>query len=150
MAELTISSEEIRGAIERYVSSYSPEVSREEVGVVADTGDGIAHVEGLPSTLTNELLQFEDGTLGLALNLLETEIGVIVLGDYAGIVVNDQKTGGEVHEMGGLKHPVRVPGERIRHIASLQHWRFGDRVWRIGNNARLPPRRTAIASRPSG
>jgi len=85
MAELTISSEEIRGAIERYVSSYSPEVSREEVGVVADTGDGIAHVEGLPSTMTNELLQFEDGTLGMALNLEPRELGVIILGDFGGI-----------------------------------------------------------------
>jgi F-type H+-transporting ATPase subunit alpha len=85
MAELTISSEEIRGAIERYVSSYSPEVSREEIGVVADTGDGIAHVEGLPSTMTNELLEFKDGTLGIALNLEARELGVIILGDYSGI-----------------------------------------------------------------
>ncbi len=85
MAELTISSEEIRGAIERYVSSYTPEISREEVGTVSLTGDGIARVEGLPSTMTNELLQFEDGTLGLALNLEEREIGTIVLGDFSGI-----------------------------------------------------------------
>jgi F-type H+-transporting ATPase subunit alpha len=85
MAELTISSEEIRGAIERYVSSYTPEISREEVGTVALTGDGIARVEGLPSTMTNELLKFEDGTLGLALNLDAREIGVIVLGEFSGI-----------------------------------------------------------------
>ncbi|GIF64232.1 ATP synthase subunit alpha [Asanoa ishikariensis] len=85
MAELTISSEEIRGALERYVSSYSAEVSREEVGTVADAGDGIAHVEGLPSTMANELLEFEDGTLGVALNLDAREIGVVVLGDFAGI-----------------------------------------------------------------
>ncbi|MEO3741958.1 F0F1 ATP synthase subunit alpha [Plantactinospora sp. B5E13] len=85
MAELTISSEEIRGALERYVSSYSPDVSREEVGTVADAGDGIAHVEGLPSTMTNELLEFEDGTLGVALNLDVRDIGVVVLGDYGGI-----------------------------------------------------------------
>ncbi|MGI5523546.1 F0F1 ATP synthase subunit alpha [Micromonospora sp. CA-259024] len=83
MAELTISTEEIRGALERYVSSYSSDVSREEVGTVADTGDGIAHVEGLPSTKTNELLEFEDGTLGVALNLDVREIGVVVLGDAA-------------------------------------------------------------------
>ncbi|SCE95500.1 ATP synthase F1 subcomplex alpha subunit [Micromonospora coriariae] len=83
MAELTISTEEIRGALERYVSSYSTDVSREEVGTVADTGDGIAHVEGLPSTKTNELLEFEDGTLGVALNLDVREIGVVVLGDSA-------------------------------------------------------------------
>ncbi len=85
MAELTISSEEIRGAIERYVSSYTPEVSREEVGVVAEAGDGIARVEGLPSTMTNELLEFSDGTLGLALNLDTRQIGVIVLGEFSGI-----------------------------------------------------------------
>jgi len=85
MAELTISSEEIRGAIERYVSSYTPEISREEVGTVSMTGDGIAQVEGLPSTMTNELLRFEDGTLGIALNLDAREIGVIILGDFSGI-----------------------------------------------------------------
>ncbi len=85
MAELTISSDEIRGALERYVSSYSPEVSREEVGIVSDAGDGIAHVEGLPSTKANELLEFADGTLGVALNLDVREIGVVVLGEFAGI-----------------------------------------------------------------
>src|SRR5213082_1960532 len=85
MAELTISSDEIRGALERYVSSYKPEITREEVGVVADAGDGIAHVEGLPSTMTNELLEFADGTLGVALNLDVREIGVVVLGDFSGI-----------------------------------------------------------------
>ncbi|WP_435206296.1 F0F1 ATP synthase subunit alpha [Micromonospora sp. bgisy143] len=85
MAELTISTEEIRGALERYVSSYSSDVSREEVGTVSDTGDGIAHVEGLPSTKTNELLEFEDGTLGVALNLDVRDIGVVVLGDSANL-----------------------------------------------------------------
>jgi F-type H+-transporting ATPase subunit alpha len=85
MAELTISSDEIRGALERYVSSYKPEISREEVGTVADAGDGIAHVEGLPSTKTNELLEFEDGTLGVALNLDVREIGVVILGDFTGV-----------------------------------------------------------------
>jgi len=85
MAELTISSDEIRGALERYVSSYSPDVSREEVGIVSDAGDGIAHVEGLPSTQANELLEFADGTLGVALNLDVREIGVVVLGDYTSI-----------------------------------------------------------------
>jgi F-type H+/Na+-transporting ATPase subunit alpha len=85
MAELTISSDEIRGALERYVSSYSPEVSREEVGIVSDAGDGIAHVEGLPSTMANELLEFADGTLGVALNLDVRDIGAVILGDYANI-----------------------------------------------------------------
>jgi F-type H+-transporting ATPase subunit alpha len=90
MAELTISSDEIRGALERYVSSYTPEVSREEVGIVSDAGDGIAHVEGLPSTMANELLEFEDGTLGVALNLDVREIGVVVLGEFTGIEEGQQ------------------------------------------------------------
>jgi F-type H+-transporting ATPase subunit alpha len=90
MAELTISSDEIRGALERYVSSYSPEVSREEVGIVSDAGDGIAHVEGLPSTMANELLEFADGTLGVALNLDVREIGAVVLGDYTHIEEGQQ------------------------------------------------------------
>src|SRR5690606_1630644 len=85
MAELTISSDEIRGALERYVSSYKPELSREEVGTVTEAGDGIAHVEGLPSTMASELLEFENGTLGVALNLDIRDIGVVILGDYSGI-----------------------------------------------------------------
>jgi F-type H+-transporting ATPase subunit alpha len=82
MAELTISSDEIRSAIEKYVSSYSPEVNREEVGVVAETYDGIAIIEGLPSTMTNEILEFPGGVLGVALNLDVREIGAVVLGDF--------------------------------------------------------------------
>jgi F-type H+/Na+-transporting ATPase subunit alpha len=85
MAELTISAEEIRGAIESYVSSYTPEASREEVGVVAETGDGIARVEGLPGAMANELLQFEGGTLGIALNLDVRDIGVVILGNASAI-----------------------------------------------------------------
>ncbi len=86
MTELTIRPEEIRDALDSFVQSYEPSAaSREEVGRVSDAGDGIAHVEGLPSAMTNELLQFEDGTLGLALNLDVHEIGVVVLGDFAGI-----------------------------------------------------------------
>ena len=85
MTELTISSDEIRSAIESYVSSYTPETSREEVGVVVDTGDGIAHVEGLPSAMTNELLEFEGGVRGLALNLDVRDIGCVILGNGEGI-----------------------------------------------------------------
>jgi F-type H+/Na+-transporting ATPase subunit alpha len=90
MAELTISTEEIRGALERYVSSYSPEISREEVGTVTEAGDGIARVEGLPATMSQELLEFEDGTLGVALNLDVREIGVVVLGEFTGIEEGQQ------------------------------------------------------------
>jgi F-type H+-transporting ATPase subunit alpha len=86
MAELTIRPEEIREALDRFVSSYEPETAtREEVGTVIDAGDGIAHVEGLPSAMTNELLEFEDGTRGIALNLDVREIGVAVLGEFSGI-----------------------------------------------------------------
>src|SRR5262245_13059257 len=90
MAELTISADEIRSALERYVSSYTPEISREEVGVVADAGDGIARVEGLPSTMANELLEFADGTLGVALNLDVREIGVVILGEFQGVEEGQQ------------------------------------------------------------
>ena len=81
MTELTIRPEEIRAAIESNVASYSPETTREEVGRVVETGDGIARVEGLHSAMTNELLEFEGGLLGLALNLDVREIGVVLLGD---------------------------------------------------------------------
>jgi F-type H+-transporting ATPase subunit alpha len=86
MTELTIQSDEIRDALKRFVTEYQPEaVSREETGVVAEAGDGIARVEGLPSTMANELLEFADGTLGIALNLDVRNIGVVVLGDFSGI-----------------------------------------------------------------
>ncbi|HTJ38721.1 MAG TPA: F0F1 ATP synthase subunit alpha [Dactylosporangium sp.] len=90
MAELTISSDDIRGALERYVSSVDSKISREEVGVVSYAGDGIAQVEGLPSTMANELLEFEDGTLGVSLNLDVREIGVVVLGAFEGIEEGQQ------------------------------------------------------------
>ena len=86
MAELTIRPEEIREALDRFVSNYAPETStREEVGTVITSGDGIARVEGLPSVMANELLEFENGTLGIALNLDVREIGVVVMGDSEGI-----------------------------------------------------------------
>ena len=86
MTELSIRPEEIRDALQRFVSDYEPETaSREEVGTVSEAGDGIARVTGLPSAMANELLKFEDGTLGIALNLDTREIGVVILGDFAGI-----------------------------------------------------------------
>ncbi|MFG2091633.1 MULTISPECIES: F0F1 ATP synthase subunit alpha [unclassified Spirillospora] len=86
MAELTIRPDEIRTALERFVQSYEPEAAaREEVGTVVDSGDGIAHIEGLPSAMANELIEFEDGTRGLALNLDVREIGAVVLGDFSKI-----------------------------------------------------------------
>jgi F-type H+-transporting ATPase subunit alpha len=90
MTELTISSEEIRSAISGYVSSLETETSREEVGTVSDTGDGIAHVEGLPSVMTNELLEFSGGVRGVALNLDQRDIGAVILGAYGGIEEGQQ------------------------------------------------------------
>jgi F-type H+/Na+-transporting ATPase subunit alpha len=86
MTELSIRPDEIRDALQRFVSDYQPETAgREEVGTVAEAGDGIARVSGLPSAMANELLEFEDGTLGIALNLDTREIGVVILGDFGGI-----------------------------------------------------------------
>jgi F-type H+-transporting ATPase subunit alpha len=97
MAELSISAEDIQGAIEEYVNSFSPSTAREEVGTVIDSGDGIAHVEGLPSVMTQELLEFSDGVLGVALNLDEHSVGVVILGDFANIDEGQQvKRTGEV------------------------------------------------------
>ncbi len=86
MTELSIRPDEIRDALAKYVADYEPSAaSKEEIGHVVSAGDGIARVSGLPSAMANELLEFEDGTRGLALNLEEREIGVVILGDFAGI-----------------------------------------------------------------
>ena len=91
MAELTISPEEIRNALDTAVSTYQAgSTEREEVGRVVTAADGIAHVEGLPNVMANELVSFEDGTLGLALNLDLREIGVVVLGEFSGIEEGQQ------------------------------------------------------------
>src|ERR1700684_2568249 len=91
MAELTIRPDEIRDALARFVEAYEPEsASLEEVGTVTECGDGIARVEGLPSAMANELLEFEDGTRGLALNLEIREIGVVILGDFSKIEEGQQ------------------------------------------------------------
>ncbi len=91
MAELQIRPEEIRDALDRFVQNYTPDTaSRDEVGVVATSGDGIARVEGLPSVMANELLEFSNGTLGIALNLDVSEIGVVVLGESEGIEEGSQ------------------------------------------------------------
>jgi F-type H+/Na+-transporting ATPase subunit alpha len=97
MAELTISADDIQSAIEEYVSSFTSDTSREEVGTVTDAGDGIAHVEGLPSVMTQELLEFPGGVLGVALNLDEHSVGAVILGDFEKIEQGQQvKRTGEV------------------------------------------------------
>ena len=81
MAELTIDADEITEALRRHVAEYTPAVGTEQVGRIVEVGDGIARVSGLPGAAVNELLEFEDGTLGLALNLDEETIGAVVLGE---------------------------------------------------------------------
>jgi F-type H+/Na+-transporting ATPase subunit alpha len=96
MAELTIRPEEIRDALARFVQEYEPEgASREEIGTVVEAGDGIARVEGLPSAMANELLVFENGVRGLALNLDVREIGVVILGEF-----NEIEEGQQVRRTG--------------------------------------------------
>ena len=85
MAELTINADEITAALERYVDDYTPEVGTEQVGRIVEVGDGIARVTGLPGAAVNEILEFEDGTEGLALNLDEETIGAVILGDDTGL-----------------------------------------------------------------
>ena len=98
MAELTIRPEEIRDALARFVQEYEPEgAAREEVGTVTECGDGIARVEGLPSTMANELLVFENGVRGLALNLDVREIGVVILGEF-----NEIEEGQQVRRTGEI------------------------------------------------
>ncbi len=117
MAELTISADAIQGAIEEYVGSFTSDTSREEVGTVFDAGDGIAHVEGLPSVMTQELLEFPGGVLGVALNLDEHSVGTVILGDFEKIEEGQQvKRTGDVLSvpvgdafMGRVVNPLGVP-----------------------------------------
>ena len=126
MAELTISSDEIRSAIESYTTSYSPEASREEVGLVTDTADGIAHISGLPSAMSNELLEFPGGVLGVALNLDAREIGAVVLGSYEDIAEGQEvKRTGDVLSvpvgdafLGRVVNPLGAPIDGQGDIAS--------------------------------
>jgi F-type H+-transporting ATPase subunit alpha len=127
MADLTISPDEIRDALKDFVKSYDPaSASTTEVGYVIDAADGIAHVQGLPGVMANELLRFADGTFGLAQNLDENEIGVIVLGEFAGIVEGLEVTRtGEVLSvpvgdayLGRVVDPLGAPIDGLGEIAS--------------------------------
>ena len=110
MAELTIRPDEIRDALARFVQDYEPQgASREEVGTVIECGDGIARVEGLPSAMANELLEFENGVRGLALNLDVREIGVVILGEF-----NEIEEGQQVRvDLVRLGHAHAVRAARI-------------------------------------
>ena len=85
MAELTINADEITAALKQYVDDYTPEVGTEQVGRIVEVGDGIARITGLPGCAVNEILEFHDGTEGLALNLDEETIGAVILGEDTGL-----------------------------------------------------------------
>jgi F-type H+-transporting ATPase subunit alpha len=125
MAELTIRPEEIREALDRFVQNYQPDTAtREEVGTVVTSGDGIARVEGLPSAMANELLEFENGVLGIALNLDVREIGVVVLGDSEGIEEGQSVRGtGDILSVpvgdGYLGRTVNAMGEPIDGLGEI-------------------------------
>lgn len=148
MAELTIRPEEIRDALDRFVTEYQPaDTAAEEVGTVVDAGDGIAHVEGLPSVMTNELLEFEDGTRGIALNLDVRDIGVVVLGEFDGIEEGQQvrRTGqvlsvpvGEGY-LGRVVDPLGKPIDGLGEIQGIE----GDRALEL-----RPMRRDAAPGGP--
>ena len=127
MAELTISPDEIRDALKNFAKSYAPgKVAATEVGHVIDAADGIAHVEGLPGVMANELIRFADGTLGLAQNLDENEIGVVVVGEFTGIVEGMEVTRtGEVLSvpigdgyLGRVVDPLGAPIDGLGEIAT--------------------------------
>jgi F-type H+/Na+-transporting ATPase subunit alpha len=129
MTELTIRPDEIRDALARFVDDYQPDAaSREEVGTVIEAGDGIARVEGLPSAMANELLEFPDGTRGLALNLDVREIGVVILGDFSKIEEGQQvRRSGEVLSvpvgdgfLGRVVDPLGVPLDGLGEITGTQ------------------------------
>src|SRR5256714_12360057 len=79
--QLSIDPDEITDVLRRHLEGFRPEVEKQQVGRITEVGDGIARISGLPNTAVNELLEFEGGTLGLALNLEEDSIGAVVLGD---------------------------------------------------------------------
>jgi F-type H+-transporting ATPase subunit alpha len=129
MTELTIRPEEIRDALAHFVEEYKPDAaSREEVGTVTDCGDGIAHVEGLPSAMANELLEFPDGTRGLALSLDARDIGVVILGEFSKIEEGQQvRRTGEVlsvpvgdNFLGRVVDPLGVPLDGLGEITGTQ------------------------------
>ena len=154
MAELTIRPEEIRDALARFVEAYEPgTASAEEVGTVVECGDGIARVAGLPSAMASELLEFEDGTRGLALNLDVAEIGVVVLGDFSKIAEGQQvRRTGEVLSvpvgdgfLGRVVNPLGLPLDGLGEISGTELRQLELRAPSVVNRAKVSePLQTGI------
>ncbi|MHA3684908.1 F0F1 ATP synthase subunit alpha [Leucobacter sp. HY1910] len=129
MAELSISPDEVRNALKDFAASYEPsQAEKTEVGTVVDAADGIAHVAGLPGVMANELVRFADGTLGLAQNLEEDEIGVVVLGEFTDIAEGQPVTRtGEVLSvpvgegyLGRVVDPLGAPIDGLGEITGIE------------------------------
>jgi F-type H+-transporting ATPase subunit alpha len=126
MAELTLSAADIAAAIKKNLDGFDDDIEARTVGRVSEVGDGIARVSGLPDAAVNELLEFEDGTLGLALNLDTREIGVVVLGDFDKIEEGQTvRRTGEILSvpvgdgfMGRVIDPLGTPIDGLGEIAS--------------------------------
>ena len=143
MTELTIRPDEIRDAIERHVQGFEPETAREEVGRVVETGDGIARVEGLHSAMTNELLEFEGGLLGLALNLDVREIACDLLSSTGRKYLRGPRGTGFLYVAASIAERL-VPAMPDHHGATwtgprsfrlhdgarrLEHWEYSHAAW---------------------
>ena len=129
MTDLGIRPEDIRAALDSYIESFTPvDATAEQVGHVTETADGIAQVEGLPGAMANELLKFEDGTLGLAMNLEPTKIGTVILGDFSGIEEGQEvRRTGEVLSvqvgdgyLGRVVDPMGKPIDGLGEITDLE------------------------------
>ncbi|MDR3359180.1 MAG: F0F1 ATP synthase subunit alpha, partial [Bifidobacteriaceae bacterium] len=129
MTDLSIRPEAIRQALDEFVESYhAPQAQAEEVGRVSMAGDGFAQVVGLPGVMANELLRFPDGTLGLAQNLDVRQIGVIILGEFAGIEEGQEvRRTGEVLSvpvgdayLGRVVDPLGAPLDGLGEVEALE------------------------------
>src|SRR3954471_13599441 len=102
MAELTIKTDDITDVLRKHLEGFarSGTVEAQQVGRILEVGDGIARVSGLPNAAVNELLEFEGGTVGLALNLDEDSIGAVIVGDGESAAAIEE--GGSVRATGNI------------------------------------------------
>ena len=155
MAELTIDASEITKALERHVEEYTPAVGTEQIGRIVEVGDGIARVSGLPGAAVNELLEFEDGTLGLALNLDEDTIGAVVLGEVDSLEEEQTvKATGRIQTVpvgdALLGRVVNALGEPHRRQGPDQHHRDAPHGGAGSRDRRPPAGERAAADRHQG
>ena len=141
--------------IEAQIAGAKTATAKQNVGIVREIGDGVAKIEGLTDTMLNEMLDFGNGITGLALNLEETEVGAIILGDYTEI-----KEGDEVRTTGKLlagARRQRIAGPRRQRARPAARWQGpdqGNRVLSGGKNRarhhQAPFRQPAGADRHHG